>query len=149
MSESWDLSGTSPAAASTVAGVAVSSLTRCSELMVEAQLVGATGGTLDVWLQRKVGPNLWVDWVHFAQLAAGASAIHYAVIVKNTASASGAIAATTTVGNDATPAVGAGTGLISNNHPGDAVRVVFVAGASTSAGAAQKITIWGVGASRS
>jgi hypothetical protein len=116
--------------------------------MVEAHLVGATGGTLDVWLQRKAGPNLWVDWVHFAQLAAGASAIHYSFIVKNTATAAGALGAVTTVGNDATPAVGAGTGLITNNHPGDAVRVVFVAGASTSAGAAQKITIWGVGTAR-
>jgi hypothetical protein len=117
--------------------------------MVEAQLVGATGGTLDVWLQRKVGPNLWVDWVHFAQLAAGASALHYSFVVKNTATAAGALTAVTTTGTDASPAVGSGTGLITNGHPGDAVRVVFVAGAGTSAGAAQKVTITGVGPSRS
>lgn len=148
MSETWILDGTSPSAASTVAGALASGLCKCTELLVEAQLVGATGGTLDVWLQRKVGPNLWVDWVHFAQLAAGASALHYTFVVKNTATAAGALTAVTTTGTDASPAVGAGTGLITNNHPGDAVRVVFVAGASTSAGAAQKISIYGIGTAR-
>lgn len=149
MSETWDLSGTSPAAASTVAGASASSLSRCPELIVEAHLVGATGGTLDVWLQRKVGPNLWVDWVHFLQLAAAASAIHYSFVVKNvSATATGALTAVTTVGTDTAPAVGAGVGLITNTHPGDAVRVVYVAGASTSAGAAIKLTITGIGPSR-
>jgi hypothetical protein len=116
--------------------------------MVEAQLVGATGGTLDVWLQRKVGPNLWVDWVHFPQLAAGASAIRYSFAVKNAATATGALTAVTTVGTDAAPAVGAGVGLITNGHPGDFVRVVYVAGASTSAGALARIIITGIGPSR-
>ena len=42
---------------------------------VDADLIGATGGTLDIYLQRLIKPGAWTDWLHFAQLAAGAGAI--------------------------------------------------------------------------
>jgi hypothetical protein len=141
----FDLSGTSPAAASTAPGAYATGLAKYAGLRVEAQVIGATGGTLDVYLQRKVGPNLWVDWVHFAQLAAGASALLYSFTIQNVSTATGALTAVTSGGTDATPTSTGGTGLIMNNHPGDFVRVVYVAGASTSAGAVIKVYITGIG----
>lgn len=148
MTETFLITGTSPAAASTAAGQSVTGLAKFSGLRVEAQLVGATGGTLDVYLQRKIGPNLWADWVHFPQLAAGASAILYSFAIESVSSATGAITATTSGGTDAVPTSTGGTGIITNAHPGDMVRAVYVAGASTSAGAAVRIEITGIGPSR-
>jgi len=152
---SIDLSGTSPAAASTVAGAEASGLAKFSAIRVDAVLQGATAGALDVYIQRKIGPNLWVDWAHFPQLAAAAAAVAYSftvaatnagTAVDNTPTAT--IAAITTRGSDATPSPGLAAATLDLNHPGDHVRVVFVAGASTSAGAAQAVTITGIGPSR-
>jgi hypothetical protein len=44
-------------------------------------------------------------------------------------------------GNDATPGVALAANAAVNVMPGDEVRVVFVAGASTSAGASNSVTI--------
>jgi hypothetical protein len=147
MTETFDLSGTSPVAAGTVAGAYAAGLAKFSGLRVEALLVGATGGTLDVYLQRKVGPDLWVDWCHFPQLAAGASAVAYSFAVDNATPASGTLTAVTTRGSDATPSPGMAAGL-DLVHPGDMVRVVYVGGASTSAGAAAKVRVTSIGPSR-
>jgi hypothetical protein len=147
VSETFDLSGTSPAAAGTSPGVAVSGLARYLGLRVEAKVVGATGGTLDVYLQRKLGPDLWADWVHFPQLAAGASALLYSFTIHNVSSAAGALTATTSGGTDSTPTSTGGTGIIVNTHPGEYVRVVYVAGSGTSAGAPIKVYITGIGPS--
>ena len=147
MTEEFVLSGTSPDEAGTVAGPFVSGLARYLGLRVEARVVGATGGTLDVYLQRKIGPDLWADWVHFAQLAAGASALLYSFTIQNVSAAAGALTATTSGGTDETPTSTGGTGLITNSHPGDMVRLVYVAGASTSAGAAIRVLITGIGPS--
>lgn len=149
MTEVFDLTTTSPSTASaTVAGTSASGLAKFSGLRVEARLQGATGGTLDVYLQRKVGPDLWVDWVHFAQLAAAAAAVLYSFTIENISSATGAIAATTSGGTDSTPTSTGGTGLITNTHPGDMVRMVCVTGSGTSLGAAQRVLITGIGPSR-
>src|SRR3954462_8882353 len=145
-SETFDLSGTSPAAASTVAGVQCSGLSRWRGVRVEAQLVGATGGTLDVYIQRKVAPNLWVDWAHFPQLTAGAAAVAYTFAVDNTTPSSGTLTAITTRGTDAIPNPGLAAGL-DLVHPGDMIRVVYVAGASTSAGAVAKVYVQTIGPS--
>lgn len=155
MTETWDLSGTSPAAASTALGVYASGLAKFSAIRVDALLLGATGGALDIYIQRKVAPNLWVDWAHFPQLAAGASAVAYSftVAAANVGTAvattpSATIAAITTRGNDATPSPGLAAATLDLNHPGEMIRVVYVAGASTSAGAAIKAYITGLGPSR-
>lgn len=132
------ISDISPASASTAAGDTVSGLNAFNEIHVEADLVGATGGTLDVYLQRKVGTNAWRDWIHFPQLASGAAAVKYAARSQN--------ATGITVvggGTDASPGVALAANTIIGGHPGTDVRAVYVAGASTSAGAAVTVRIYG------
>lgn len=155
MTEVFDLSSTSPAAASTAAGLGCSGLAKFLAIRVDAVLIGATGGALDVYIQRKIAPNTWVDWAHFPQLAAAASAVAYSLIVQAanvgtplTGSASQTIASIATAGTDATPVPALAAATLTLNHPGDMIRVVYVAGASTSAGGAQKIYVTGIGPSR-
>lgn len=133
------ISGTSPASASTaVVGSAIGGLHAYDWFAIDASLVGATGGTLDVYLQRQVALDaevtggVWADWLHFTQLAAGGAAVKYSL-------QSGIDKTISTVawGTDAS----AGTPVLSaasfvGGHPGQSLRCVAVAGASTSAGAA-------------
>lgn len=128
---------TSPSSAITAAGtVLIQNLSILRNIQVDAVLTGGTGGVLDVYLQRLVN-STWVDWYHFAQLTAGAAAS------RRTLDPEKATATTvTTVGSGTSPVIAAGT--LTASHPGDQVRVLFVAGASTSAGASQVITISGI-----
>lgn len=132
---------TSPAGASTtVAGTKViRGLDRYSYFLVDAKLTGGTGGTLDVYLQRKVveedGTVHWIDWLHFPQLTAGAAAAWYSVAP--TASA-GPVA----VGEDTSPVLAASTCV--GGHPGNELRVLFKTGASNTAGASQIINVTAV-----
>lgn len=131
------ITGTSPSSATTSAIATVAGLLKYDAFTVDALLVGATGGTLDVTLQRKIdGVDLWVDWIHFAQLAAAASAVKYTVspALTNTI---------TTVGQSTTASPAAATltaGTCVGGHPGDQIRCIATGGAGTSAGAA--ITIY-------
>ena len=63
------LTATSPAAQSIVAGPSIKGLSAYICVRMIADLQGATGGTLDVYLQGFDGDD-WFDVVHFAQLAA-------------------------------------------------------------------------------
>jgi hypothetical protein len=148
MTEVFDIGGTSPASASTATGGACSGLAKFGTIRVDLVLQGATDGALDVYLQRKVHDNLWADWAHFTQLAAAASAVAYTLTVVP-ATSSGTISSdvVTPAGTDATPAPALAAGF-SAVHPGDWLRVVYVAGAGTSAGAEQKIRVTGIGPSR-
>ena len=140
INKTMTISETSPATASTVAGSVVPTLDRYAYLMIDAELVGATGGTLDIYLQRRVtksdGTDVWYDWLHFPQLSAGASAVKYTVTPTATAGI-------VTVGKDTSPALAANTCI--GGHPGEALRALYVAGSGTSAGAAVVINITGVG----
>lgn len=137
-SEYFTISDTSPAAEGAAAGDVLTGLDRWRITQIYAALVGATGGTLDVYLQRKAN-GVWVDWVHFTQLAAGAPAIKYSIPVE---------AATKVTANHIVT-VGAGTspvlatGAFAGGQPGESVRAYYVAGASTSAGAAVTIILTG------
>lgn len=129
-----------PASASTaVAAKVATGLDRFAYLMVDAELTGGTGGTLDVYLQRSVtkndGTTVWYDWAHFTQVAAGVTA-RYSL----TPTASGG---PVTVGKDTTPALAAGSCV--GGHPGEALRAVFVAGAGTSAAGSVVINVTGIG----
>ena len=89
---------TSPASAITVAssqpvvgadfnvaaGVAGYGLDDYDSLDITASLVGATGGTLDVFVQGSPdeGAN-WFDCVHLTSLAAGAAAIIYRTTISS------------------------------------------------------------------
>lgn len=131
---------TSPAAAGTAAVTPpIRNLSIYDEVVVDAILLGATGGVLDVYLQRKVDTDLWADVAHFPQLAAGATAKQYTVSLKNDQGTIAAVGG----GTDAAPAPALAANTVVQVLPGGDLRIVFVAGASTSAGAAQKFYFTG------
>ena len=133
------ITATSPAAASTVVHTAqFSGLADCEALTIITDLRGATGGTLDVYLQTSHdGGTTWFDFAHAAQLAAGAAQVREVWHV----SRSTAVTTSTVVGTGTSPALAADTVL--GGSWGDSLRIVFVAGVSTSAGASQTIHVAG------
>ena len=137
------ITGTSPATPSTaIIGSIVGGLSVYDWFTIDASLVGATGGTLDVYLQRQVAlaeevsGGVWVDWLHYAQLADGASAVVYSCQTgtDTTIRTVGAFSTDASVG---TPVLAANT--FAGGHPGHAIRCVGVAGADTTVGAAVTI----------
>lgn len=141
---------TSPSAPGTIAstqavsgtagpsGIATQQLDDYQALSFEAVLTGATGGTLDVFIQNS--PDMgstWYDYVHFATLTAGASTVRYVASV-----ASGAQnLALQTIGTNLLPALAPATAI--GGAWGDRFRIVMVAGAGTSAGAVVQLRIVG------
>jgi hypothetical protein len=107
-------------------------------LFVEAVLQGATGGTLDVYIQNSPDEGAtWYDYAHFAQVAAAASSSSSVFSVS-----SGAQNLTlVTVGKNLSPALPAGT--VVGGPWGDRFRLVMVAGTGTTAGAPVLVTIVG------
>lgn len=137
-----DLSDISPAAPGTVASKMVSptaladvigNLSEYKDVTVVSKLQGATGGTLDVYLQSWDGTD-WVDWLHYTQLAALTPAASL-VYVPDYPIAHALV----TVGRNLTPALAVNSSV--GGHPGEALRMLFVAGAGTSAGALQTMRI--------
>jgi hypothetical protein len=123
------------AAGTTVLGTIVG-LSKYDAFVIDALLIGATGGTLDLYLQRLVDPtnNVWLDWARYTQLASGAAAITYTLGFEPDS----LVAAVTHVAQwgavpSGSPVIAAGSVVAC--HPGDQLRVVGVAGAGTSAGA--------------
>lgn len=152
MEMTYTFTETTPSAASTVAssaavvgsiagaplGVAVGGLDGLTGLFVEAILQGATGGTLDVYLQVCPIPGgNWYDYAHWVQIAAAAAPARFVFAVANTAQQ----LTITATGTNLTPALAAGT--VVGGPWGDRLRLVFVAGAGTSAGAVQTIIVTG------
>jgi hypothetical protein len=145
---------TSPAAAGTVAssqpvsdtesyspnGVAASSDLQSGVELVDfcAELVGAAGGTLDVYVQGSYASQGadWFDLVHFAQLAAGASAVIYRA--KCTSHPQATSDAPVAIGKNLAPALAAAIALQTLGF--NCLRLVMVAGSGTTAGAAVKVT---------
>ena len=137
---SQTLTATSPSSATTAIGATIKGgfFRNANKLVLDASLLGATGGTLDVYLQRKVATDVWRDFVHFPQLAAGAAAIRYTVTI----SGNGATLVVVGTGTDAsagTPALAVNT--VVDVIPGGDIRMVFVSGVSTTLGAAQTVII--------
>ncbi len=102
---------------------------------IVAMLVGATGGTLDVYIQEGLPDGTWYDVVHFPQLAAAAAAITYKGNISMLPQPTSA--APTVVGTGLTPALAVNT--IVQGTGFDRLRLLFVAGAGTSAGANVKV----------
>ncbi len=142
----WIFNETSPSAAGTAAssqpvenqasflpnGVA-GPMSDYDAVDIVADLVGATGGTLNVYVQGSPddGRN-WYDIVAFKQLAPGASAVSYQAPISNAV----ATTAPSVVGKNLTPALSPGsTGAVVNGAFSDRMRLVMVAGSGTSAGA--------------
>jgi hypothetical protein len=101
-----------------------------------ADLLGATGGSLDVYVQLSPdeGTN-WYDIIHYPTLAAGAAAVSYHTPV----SLSTFTSTCAVVGKNLSPKLSAGT--VINGAFTDRLRLVMVAGASTSAGAAVVVRV--------
>lgn len=134
------MSGTSPAAASTAAGTSYAlGLDACDSLTIIGALQGATGGTLDVYVQTSWDEGTtWYDFAHFTQLSAGAAAIKHAWHVSRASERT----TITTVGTGTSPALAVGT--IMSGGWGNMMRLVFVAGVGTSVGAAQSVSVFGI-----
>ena len=102
-----------------------------NSLDIVADLRGAVGGTLDVYVQ--YSPNngrRWYDLAHFPQITANAASVSYRAPVSlytNSVSVSA-------VGGGLAPSLSAGAMV--NGAFGDRARLVMVAGAGTTAGTA-------------
>lgn len=139
-----DMSGTSPAAPSTVVGATPASqigmFATCS-FYVGAR--GATGGPLDIYIQTlfkqtNVSPGFWVDVAHLPQQAAAGALTGYTfTLTRWSPNAAAIFTPANTVSG--TPAIAVNT--IVPGILGYQLRVVYVAGALTTAGAAQTILV--------
>jgi hypothetical protein len=134
------ITATSPSAASPNApstGI-VGGLSGFDALTIIGSLQGGTGGTLDVYLQTSYdGGTTWYDYAHWPQLADSDPLTMREWSVNR----STAVTASTTIGSGLAPALGVDT--ILGGAWGDMMRLLFDAGAGTSAGAAQSVTIIG------
>lgn len=127
-------SGTTASSGGTAAQTPVTDLGDYASMTVYAKLAGPTGDTLDAYIQYSPdGGTTWVDYAHFAQQAAAAATNYKTFSVSRGAQQT----TITTVGINTTPALAANT--VVGGSWGDRLRVVFVSGASTSAGAAVQI----------
>lgn len=124
--------GTSPGSAITVANSGVGGFSNYRAISFKAALLGATGGTLDVYVQHSADGTTYYDYVHFPQLAAAAAAVSYSYDPALNDSI-------VTVGSGTTPVLAAGS--VAGGHWMDYLRILFVAGASTSVGAAQVVKV--------
>ena len=131
-------SDTSPASETIAAGTPITGLDDFDSVVIFASIVGATGGVLDVFVQAFDGVN-WIDIAHFTQLADGGAAVQYIVPISRVPRPDDNTAVVT--GQDLTPALAADT--IVHGTLTDRLRFVFDAGAGTSAGASQTLTIVG------
>lgn len=143
-------SGTSPAAPSTVLPVTtkggdglIVGLGQSSVCVVDALIQGATGGPLDIYLQSSTdalqdGTGSWYDVIHYTQLAAAGAQVRWIATLSR---GFNKIAAAPNAANplDGTPTLAVNT--LIPDALGNALRVVLVAGALTTAGATQRIKL--------
>jgi hypothetical protein len=105
-------------------------------VLIAAELKGATGDVLDVYVQMSPDMGLnWYDIVHFAQLTAGVALKSYLAPISNATTTT----APTLTGKNLVPALAVNT--VVNGAFSDRMRLVMVAGAATSLGAAVVVRI--------
>jgi hypothetical protein len=124
------------------AGVATSAeLPNGDGLDIIASLVGATGGTLDVFIQGSPdGGTTWADVVHFAQLASGAAAIVYKTNISPvTQPASASPVAVGTGLHSGATGLAAATTVQGLGF--DRLRLMMASGAGNTVGAAVKVFV--------
>ncbi len=128
---------TSPATATYALSTAVTGLSVYSTITIHADLIGGTGGVLDIVLETSPdGGTTWYEYVRFATMSAAATASYAYDPVLD-----GSIVA---VGKGLTTTFVLAAGTARNGHWGDRMRVRMVAGSGTSAGAIQSIKLYGV-----
>jgi hypothetical protein len=113
------------------------------DVTIDAAVLGATGGTLDIYFQSTVkGPPQvakeaarWFDVAHLPQLANGAAALRWVFqITRSRGAPAATVSVTSDVSVNGTSSLAVNT--ILSQALGDGIRMVLVAGASTTAGAA-------------
>jgi hypothetical protein len=106
---------------------------------VIAELKGATGGTLAVWLQTSPDGGLtWFDSIAWPVATAGAATVYYASPLSQATTTT----APSVVGKNLAPALSnASTGSVVNGSFGDRFRLVMQAGTGTSAGVAVVVRV--------
>lgn len=131
------LTGTSPTSAGNGVTVGRDGLSGYEAFSLIAELVGATGGVLDVLVQHSDDNVKFYDYCHFPQLAAAASAIvtQYTPALNDAMQTIGVDSHTLAAGL----AAGAGVGGPMLRY----VRLLMIAGTSTTVGAAVTVTIFG------
>jgi len=103
---------------------------------VIAELKGATGGVLDVYMQTSPDGGLtWFDTIHWPQQSAAGAQAYYNSPLSQAATTSTPVV----VGKNLVPALAANT--VVNGSFGDRFRLVMVAGTSTSAGASVVVRV--------
>ena len=128
----------SPATASSAVSTAQTGFMKHQTLTIIGSLLGATGGTLDVIVETSTDGTDWYEMIRFTQLAAGGAAATSRFNISPTGGA-----ATVVVGKNLTTTTGLASGTSVNGQWFDRLRVRYIAGTSTSAGAAQKVTVVG------
>lgn len=73
--DSFTITGATPAAAGSalVTGAVALGLAKYDWFEVDAVITAGTGGTLDIYIQRKVASDVWLEVAHFPQVAAAAT----------------------------------------------------------------------------
>jgi hypothetical protein len=130
----------SPAAPGVVLGIKIADgLEDFGTIAAYLTLRGATGGILTVTIQGTFDGVKWFDWFRTLDIAALAAASTIKVVA-TTEGTSTTVVGTGTA-SAATPLLEKGT--VVPGHPGRKLRAVFEAGAGTTLGASQEITIVG------
>jgi hypothetical protein len=110
---------------------------------IVAILVGATGGTLNVYMQQGMADGTWYDVVSFPQLTAAESQVTYKTNLSALALNAGTGGTTTSYATPVLIGSGIAPALIANasvqGQGFDRMRLVMVAGSGTSVGALVKI----------
>lgn len=134
---------TSPASATYQVTTGMPGFSRYSAITILATVTGGTGGTLDVVIETSPDEGVtWYEYWHIAQVAAATTATYrYAPALNDSPVQVGKNNAT---GSTLTTTMTLGAGAVAGGHWFDMLRVRYVAGPSTSAGAAQIINVLGV-----
>ena len=132
------LTGTSPTSATTTAGTQQIDIGRSAQrIQLLASTLGATGGSLDLFVQTTDTPNTeasWVDFAHFDTISAAAAAAKQLLSTTKQSQEQPPLV----IGASTTPLLDPGI------VPGGwkrYLRLCFKANASTSAGAAQSVEV--------
>jgi hypothetical protein len=140
---SWQLirvfSDTSPAAAGYAASASTATgVDQYKWVRAICIVTGGTGGTTDITIQSEVCSDVWEDWARTPAVAATTTA-KYAITPTG-------LLGVIPIGTSA-EAIAAAVVLAVNTcvggHPGHTLRLIYTAGAGTSAGAAQTTYLMG------
>lgn len=120
-------------------------LYRADMLSIDAIVTAGAGGTLDLYLQRRIAANTWLDWVHFPQVPAGTTKA-FTVIIDGSGNYNNPIVEVGR-GTDGSPNVLLAANSVANTMPSlnpnadVEIRLVHVAGAGTSGAGSSNVIV--------